>query len=113
MQNRKRNIQIKFYVTPEEKALIEDRMKIVQINHIGAYLRKQAIDGYCINVDMKMYKMLADEVKKIGVNINQTAKKINEDKTIAKDDILQMKEMMTEVWQLLRQSLSVLLLKKR
>ena len=113
MQNRKRNIQVKFYVTPEEKTLIEDRMKIVQINNIGAYLRKQAIDGYCINIDMKMYKMLADEVKKIGVNINQTAKKINADKTIAKDDILQMKEMMTEVWQLLRQSLSALLLKKR
>jgi len=60
-----------------------------------------------------MFKNLAAEVNKIGVNINQTAKKINADKTVNNDDILQMKEMMREVWQLLRQSLSVLQLKKR
>ena len=113
MEKRTRDIQIKFYVTPEEKELIKDRMKRVKINHIGAYLRKQAIDGYCINVDMTMFKKLADEVNKIGVNINQTAKKINSDKTVSNDDILEMKEMMTEVWQLLRQSLSVLQLKSR
>ena len=113
MQNRTRNIQIKFYVTPEERDLILKRMNIVKINHIGAYMRKQAIDGYCINVDMTMFKNLAAEVNKIGVNINQTAKKINADKTISNDDILQMKKMMEEVWQLLRQSLSVLQLKKR
>lgn len=113
MQNRTRNVQIKFWVTPEEKELILNRMDIVKISHIGAYLRKQAIDGYCINVDMTMFKTLAAEVNKIGVNINQTAKKINSDKNICNDDILQMKEMMTEIWQLLRQSLSVLQLKKR
>ena len=113
MQNRTRNIQLKFYVTPEEKDMILKRMSIVKINHIGAYLRKQAIDGYCINVDMTMFKNLAVEVNKIGVNINQTAKKINADKTIYNDDIIQMKKMMEEVWQLLRQSLSVLQLKSR
>ena len=113
MQNRARNIQIKFYVTPEEKEFILKKMRLVKINHIGAYLRKQAIDGYCINVDMTMFKNLAAEVNKIGVNINQTAKKINADKPIYNDDILQMKEMMTEIWQLLRQSLSVLQLKSR
>ena len=105
MQNRTRNIQIKFYVTPEERDLILKRMSLVKINHIGAYLRKQAINGYCINVDMTMFKNLAAEVNKIGVNINQTAKKINADKTICNDDILQMKKMMEEVWRLLRQSL--------
>ena len=113
MQNRARNIQIKFYVTPEEKDMILKRMNIVKINHIGAYLRKQAINGYCINVDMTMFKNLAAEVNKIGVNINQTAKKINADKSINNEDILQMKKMMEEIWQLLRQSLSVLQLKNR
>ena len=108
MQNRTREIQMKFYVTAEEKELIQKRMGVVKISNLGAYLRKQAINGYCINVDMTMFKMLADEVNKIGVNVNQVAKKINSDKDVSGEDILQMKEMMNEVWQLLRQSLSAL-----
>ncbi len=51
MANRKRNIQIKFWVTEEEKQLIEEKMAQLQTKRIGAYLRKMAIDGYIIQVD--------------------------------------------------------------
>ena len=113
MQNRTREIQVKFYVTAEERELIQKKINLAKISNMGAYLRKQAIDGYCINVDLTMFKMLADEVNKIGVNINQTAKKINANKNICADDVAEMKNMMEEIWRLLRQSLSALPLKKR
>ena len=50
MVNRKRNIQMKFWVTEEEKRLIE-KMAQLPTKRYGAYLRKMAIDGYIIQVD--------------------------------------------------------------
>ena len=46
MANRKRNIQMKFYVTEEEKRLIEEKMAQLPTQRHGAYMRKMAIDGY-------------------------------------------------------------------
>ena len=51
MNGRKRKIQIKFYVTEEERALIEQKMKLVPTKNMAAYLRKIAIDGYIIQTD--------------------------------------------------------------
>lgn len=51
MENRKRNIQMKFYVTEEEKRLIDEKMKQLPIKQYGAYFRKMAIDGYILVVD--------------------------------------------------------------
>ena len=56
MANRKRNIQVKFYVTAEEKELMEQKMAQLQTKRIGAYLRKMAIDGYIIYVDTRDIK---------------------------------------------------------
>ena len=56
MANRKRNIQVKFYVTAEEKELMERKMAQLQTKRIGAYLRKMAIDGYIIYVDTRDIK---------------------------------------------------------
>ncbi len=51
MEKRKRNIQIKFRVTEEEKQLIEQKMAQLPTRQIGAYLRKMAIDGLIIYTD--------------------------------------------------------------
>ena len=51
MANRKRNIQMKFYVTEEEKRLIDEKMAQLPTRRYGAYLRKMAIDGYIIQLD--------------------------------------------------------------
>ena len=45
MANRKRNIQMKFDVTAEERELIRQKMAQLPTKQIGAYLRKMAIDG--------------------------------------------------------------------
>ena len=47
MANRKRNIQMKFYVTEEEKRLIDEKMAQLPTRRYGAYLRKMAIDYIC------------------------------------------------------------------
>ena len=77
MSNRKRNIQILFCITPEEKKLIRQKMILSKTRNMGAYLRKMAIDGYIINTDTTPIKQVYEEMHKIGVNINQIAKKVN------------------------------------
>ena len=67
MNGRKRKIQIKFYVTEEERALIEQKMKLVPTRNMAAYLRKIAIDGYIIQTDHSDIKAMTAEIQKIGV----------------------------------------------
>ena len=91
MNGRKRKIQIKFYVTEEERALIEQKMQLVPTRNMAAYLRKIAIDGYIIQTDHSDIKAMTAEIQKIGVNVNQIAKRINETGRIYADDMDEMK----------------------
>lgn len=51
MAERKREIQVKFWVTPEEKKMIRKKMILSKTANMGAYLRKMAIDGIIVNTD--------------------------------------------------------------
>ena len=66
MNGRKRKVQIKFYVTEEERALIEQKMKLVPTQNMAAYLRKIAIDGYIIQTDHSDIKAMTAEIQKSG-----------------------------------------------
>ena len=77
MANRKRNIQMKFYMTEEEKRLIDEKMAQLPTRRYGAYLRKMAIDGYIIQLDTTDIKRMNAALSAIGRNINQIAKRIN------------------------------------
>ena len=64
MAERKRNKEIHFYVTDEERKLIRRKMIESKTKNMGAYLRKMAIDGYIVNTDTtplkKQYGPLPD-----------------------------------------------------
>lgn len=102
MPNRKRNIQMKFYVTEEEKALIEEKMKLLPTQRYGAYLRKMAIDGYIIYTDTANIKAFTSDLQGIGRNINQIAKRLNSGAPAYETDIAEIKERLDQIWQLQR-----------
>ena len=102
MQNRTRNIQLKFYVTEEERKLIEQKMALLPTSKIGAYLRKMAIDGYIIYTDLSPIKEYAKELQAIGNNINQIAKRVNSTNSIYKADIEEIQNKVDEIWRLQR-----------
>ncbi len=108
MAVRKRNIQIKFYVTEEEKQLIDEKLSQLQVKRIGAYLRKMAIDGYIINLDTADIKAFTGELAAIGRNINQIAKRVNAGDSLYQADIQEIRERQDEIWQLQRRILSSL-----
>jgi len=105
MDGRKRNVQIKFRVTEQERGLIEEKMKLLHTNNLAAYMRKMAIDGYIIQVDHTDIKAMTTELQKIGVNINQIAKRVNATSSIYEQDIAEIKGALKEIWRLQRLSL--------
>ena len=105
MGGRKRTVQIKFRVTEEERTLIEEKMKLVPTRNMEAYLRKMAIDGYIIQIDHSDIKAMTAEIQKIGVNINQIARRVNATGSVYEHDIAEIKGALAEIWRLQRLSL--------
>ena len=64
-------------IKPEHRKLIEKKMKQTGIINMSAYIRKMAIDGYCINVDFTAIHELAKMMCIDSRNINQIAKAAN------------------------------------
>ena len=103
--NRKRNKQIIVRVTEEERELIELKMAQLPTAQLGAYMRKMAIDGYIILLDIPEIKKHTAELSAIGRNINIIAKRICQN-TIYEQDIKDIKSLMDEIWKSERKLLS-------
>jgi len=93
---------MKFYVTGEEKKLIEEKMKLLPTQRYGAYLHKMAIDGYVIYTDTANIKTFNAELQGICRNINQIAKRLNSGAPIYEADMVEIKERLVQIWQLQR-----------
>ena len=105
MENRKRNVQIIVRVTEDERTLIEERMRQIPTMNLSAYSRKMLIDGYIIVLDLQKVKAHTAQLQKIGGNLNQITKCINETGRIYDNDMDELKRLMDEVWKLERQLL--------
>ena len=77
--------------------MIESKTK-----NMGAYLRKMAIDGYIVTTYSTPLKKQYEEMHKIGVNINQIAKKVNTNGDLYPEEMKELKGMVKEIWRILR-----------
>lgn len=109
MAERLRPVQMKFYVTEEEKNFIYKKMSLIGVKNLSAYLRKMAIDGQLVRIETTDLDEICRQISSIAKNINQIAKRINATDNIFPDDIREMKKKVEEVWQLLKSTLSALL----
>ena len=113
MQNRARNEQLIVRVTPEERTLIQKKMRQLGTDNFSRYARKILIDGYVIHVDLSNFQKLSAEVNAVGININQIAKTVNATGRVYESEINEVKEKIDEIWRLLKSYLSALLSKTR
>ena len=93
---------MKFWVTEEEKRLIDEKMAQLPTKRYGAYLRKMAIDGYIIQVDTTDIKEMTRALSAIGRNINQIAKRVNAGGPTYQADMEEILERLEQIWQLQR-----------
>lgn len=94
----KRSKRIHFLVSPEEEDRIGQKMASIGIRNRNAYLRKMALDGYCINLELKEVKELVSLLRRCSNNLNQYAKRANETGSIYQADILDLQERLDGVW---------------
>jgi len=103
---RKRDVLLRFRVTETERDVINKKMKHLKTSNLAAYMRKMAIDGYIVNVDYSDLKVVSAEMQKIGVNINQIARRVNNTSRLYEQDFEEIKKQVDQIWQLLRMSLA-------
>ena len=98
MAKRKRNVVIRFRVTPEEREMIEPKMAQFGTSNMAAYLRKISIDGYVVRLDLPELREMVSLLRRSGNNINQIAKRVNETSRIYDADIDCLKENQEKIW---------------
>lgn len=83
----KRDQDVHFLASKEEVERIHEKMDELGIRSMGAYLRKMALDGYCIRLDLQDVKALVSLLRICSNNLNQYAKRANETGSIYRADI--------------------------
>jgi hypothetical protein len=109
MANRERKNQVPLYFSDYEIELLKKNMEKAGIENRSAYIRKMSIDGVIINTDLKILKDLSYEINKIGTNINQVTKHLNEMQNISKEDVESLKEMLKTINLMQRDTMALLL----
>ena len=106
MSNRTEELKIR--ISPENKERIKLKMEDAGILTMSAYVRKMALDGICIRLDLKDVRQLTVMLRRCSDNLNQYAKRANETGSIYAADIEDLQNRLDEIWELSRQLLASL-----
>ena len=96
---KKREHRLFIRVTYEERNRILDKMYGMGIHSLSAYIRKMALDGYCVKLDLQDLKELIRLLRICSNNLNQYAKKANETGSIYLADIQDLQVRLDDLWQ--------------
>ena len=104
MDNRKRNNQLKIYLTDEEKEIFEKKMKLANCKTMSHFLRKCVLEKEIYVVDLEPFRNLQWLLSNATNNINQIAKATNTTGVIYKNEIesmnKQIEKLSREIWQI-------------
>ena len=96
--NRKRQRGIYFMVTEREYDLIVEKMEQANVRNMGAYIRKMAIDGFVIRLDLSDVREMVRLLRITSNNVNQIAKRANETRNIYEADIFDLRNRYDGLW---------------
>ena len=104
MEKRDGNIVIR--ISKGDRERIRIKMKEAGIENMSAYIRKMALDGYCVRLDLEELKEVLRLLRICSNNLNQYAKRANETRSIYQADIQDLQERLLKIWDLIREMLS-------
>lgn len=96
--NEGRTIGLFTKVSPEEKAIIDEKMSEMGTSNLRGYLRKMAVDGYVVNIDMSGVLETVKLLRSISNNVNQIARRCNETRNLYAQDVEDLREGYSAVW---------------
>lgn len=103
-----RDINLMFWVTPHENELIRQKMARLGTNNLSAYLRKMAIDGLIVKLDLPELREMISLLRRCSGNLNQIAKRANESGRIYETDLKEIQEQLNGLWNKAREILLAL-----
>ena len=87
-----------FRVSPEELALIEQKMSQLGTVNREAYLRKMALDGYVVKLDLPELKELVSLMRYSSNNLNQLTRKVHETGRVYDADLEDISQRQEQLW---------------
>lgn len=105
---RKREVQLNFRVSPEELAMIEQKMAQLGTTNREAYLRKMALDGYVVRLELPELKELVSLMRYSSNNLNQLARRAHETGRIYDADLEDISRRQEALWDGVHQVLTQL-----
>ena len=91
-------VQLHFMVNERERDWIRQRMTQLGTNNMGAYLRKMAIDGYVVRLDLTEIKDLISLLRRCSNNLNQLTRRAHETGNIYEADIEDLRQNYDRLW---------------
>ena len=84
--------------TEEEHQLLKEKMARIGVTNQEAFLRKMALDGLVIKLDLPELKQMISLLRYTGNNINQIAKRLNESGRAYETDLADILEKQNQLW---------------
>ncbi len=108
MAKRKRDVPVLFWVSAEEQELIRQKMEQYGTENMSAYLRKMALDGYVVKLDLPELKELVSLMRRSSNNLNQLTRKVHETGRIYDADLDDISQRQEQLWEGIREILTQL-----
>ena len=99
MAKRKRDMQLNFRVSSEELAVIEQKMSQLVTSNREAYLRKMALDGYVVKLELPELKELVSLMRRSSNNLNQLTRKVHETGRAYDADLEDISQRQEQLWE--------------
>ena len=99
---RKRNKQLKIWISQEEQDMIHQKMAEFGTDNMGAFVRKMVIDGYIIKLDLPELKEIIRLLGSIANNVNQIARRVNAGGNVYKEDLEEVNANLDKNYKMLR-----------
>ena len=97
-KKRRRPVHLHVMVSEEELALIRERMAEAGVRNLGAYVRKMALNGYVLHVDLEPVKELVSLQRRCANNLNQAAIHANSYGGLYPDELKRLQKDYADLW---------------
>ena len=108
MAKRKRDVPVLFWVSAEELELIHQKMQQYGTENLSAYLRKMALDGYVIKLELPELKELVSLMRRSSSNLNQLTRKVHETGRVYDADLEDISQRQEQLWEGVKEILTQL-----
>lgn len=103
---RKREVQLNFRVSPQELTAIEEKMSQLGTKNREAYLRKMALDGYVVKLELPELKELVSLMRYSSNNLNQLTRRVHETGRVYDADLEDISRRQEQLWDGVREILT-------